>query len=77
MSAAGGILGCLIVLPLSGMSTAIGNFVTFSEISFDFRVTPAIMAVGMGFALIMGALGGVFPARSAAKKEILNALRES
>jgi ABC-type antimicrobial peptide transport system permease subunit len=34
------------------------------------------MALGIGFALIMGAIGGVFPARMAAKKEILVALRD-
>ena len=34
------------------------------------------MAIGIGFALIMGAIGGVFPARMAAKKEILCALRD-
>jgi putative ABC transport system permease protein len=76
LSAAGGVLGCLLVLPLNGMTAGIGNLVTFSEIAFDFRVSPSIMAAGVGFALLMGALGGVFPARMAAKKEILNALRE-
>jgi len=35
------------------------------------------MALGIGFSLLMGALGGFFPARAAAKKEILNALREA
>ncbi len=73
----GGLLGCLLAMPLNGMTTGIGNFVTFSEIAFDFRITPAIMATGIGFALLMGALGGLFPARMAAKKEILNALREA
>jgi ABC-type antimicrobial peptide transport system permease subunit len=34
------------------------------------------MAAGVIFALFMGAVGGVFPARMAAKKEILTALRE-
>lgn len=76
LSVLGGVLGCLLVLPLNGMSTGIGNFVTFSEIAFDFRVTPAIMAAGVGFALLMGTLGGFFPAGMAAKKEILNALRD-
>ncbi|MGD0201180.1 MAG: ABC transporter permease [Bryobacteraceae bacterium] len=76
LSAAGGVLGCLLVLPLNGMTAGIGNLVTFSEIAFDFRVSPSIIAAGVGFALLMGALGGVFPARMAAKKEILNALRE-
>jgi len=77
LSLAGGALGCLLVLLVNGKSAAVGNFVTFSEVSFDFRVTPAIMAAGVGFALLMGALGGFFPARAAARKEILEALRES
>lgn len=76
LSALGGLLGCLLVLPLNGMTTGIGNFITFSEIAFDFRISARIMAAGLGFALIMGTLGGFFPARTAAKKEILNALRE-
>ena len=76
LSLLGGLLGCLLVLPLNNIQTGIGNFVTFSEITFNFRVTPAIMAMGIGFALVMGAVGGLFPAASAARKEILTALRE-
>jgi putative ABC transport system permease protein len=75
LSMAGGLLGCVLVLPLNNITTGIGSFVTFSEISFNFRVSPEIMAIGVVFALIMGALGGFFPARSAAKTEILTALR--
>ena len=44
--------------------------------TFNFRVTPQIMAVGIAFALVMGAIGGLFPAASAARKEILTALRQ-
>jgi putative ABC transport system permease protein len=73
----GGLLGCLLVLPLNGVTTAVGSFVTFSETSFDFRITPAIMAAGLAFALFMGSLGGIFPARAAARKEILTALRDT
>ena len=76
LSVLGGLLGCVLVLPLNNITTGIGSFVTFSEISFNFRVTPEIMAAGVAFALIMGALGGLFPARSAANKEILTALRD-
>ena len=76
LSLLGGVLGCILVLPLNNIETGIGNFITFSEIAFSFQVTPAIMAIGMGFALVLGALGGVFPARNAARKEILSALRE-
>ncbi len=72
----GGLLGCLLVLPLNGITTGIGNFVTFSEIAFDFRVTPQIMLSGIVFAAVLGAVGGLFPARTAANKQILVALRD-
>jgi putative ABC transport system permease protein len=76
LSLIGGILGCLLVLPLNGLTTGMSNFTTFSEVAFNFQVSPAIMVTGVGFAMILGALGGFFPARSASKKEILTALRE-
>lgn len=76
LSLIGGILGCLLVLPLNGITTGIMNFATFSEVAFNFRVTPLIMVSGVCFAMILGAVGGFFPARNAAKKEILTALRE-
>jgi putative ABC transport system permease protein len=72
----GGVLGCLLALPLNGVTTGIGSFVTFSEIAFNFHVNLSAMLTGISFALIVGALGGFFPARNAARKEILTALRE-
>jgi ABC-type antimicrobial peptide transport system permease subunit len=77
LSAIGGVIGCLLVLPLNNISTGLGNFITFSETSFSFRVTPLIMLLGVLFAVVLGAIGGIFPARTAARKEILNALRET
>jgi putative ABC transport system permease protein len=76
LSAIGGLIGCILVLPLNNITTGLGNFITFSETSFSFRVTPLIMAIGVMFAVFLGAIGGIFPARMAARKEILNALRE-
>jgi len=75
LAALGGVLGCLLVLPLNNLSSGIGSFTTFSETSFQFRVTPAIIGIGMLFAGFMGTLGGLFPASNAARKEILVALR--
>jgi putative ABC transport system permease protein len=77
LAAIGGALGILLVLPLNNITTSVGNFVSFSEINFNFRVSPEVMMWGVGFALLMGAIGGLFPARMAARKEILTALRES
>jgi putative ABC transport system permease protein len=76
LSALGGVLGCLLVLPLNNITTGVGNFNTFAETAFNFSVSPEIMAAGIGFAMLLGAVGGLFPARSASKKEILTALRE-
>lgn len=77
LSIGGGIVGCLITLPLNGVTTGVGNFLTFSEIAFHFRVGLSAMTAGVIFAAIVGMLGGVLPARSAAKKEILGALHEA
>ncbi len=75
LSLMGGLVGCLLALPLNNLTTGIGSFVTFSEITFNLRITPAAMAAGIAFALLMGALGGLLPAGSAARKQILTALR--
>jgi putative ABC transport system permease protein len=71
----GGLLGCLLVMPLNGLTTAVGNS-NFAEMAFDLRVSPRLMAIGVGFAAILGCVGGLFPARNASRKEILTALRE-
>ena len=75
LSGLGGVLGCLMVLPLNGITTGIGNS-NFSETAFNFHVSGGIMLIGMAFAVILGAAGGLFPASNAARKEILTALRE-
>jgi putative ABC transport system permease protein len=72
----GGVIACIIVLPLNSVTTGLGNFITFSETSFNFHIGPEVMIIGLLFSLILGAAGGLLPARQAAKKEILNALRE-
>jgi putative ABC transport system permease protein len=75
LSGLGGVLGCLLVLPLNGITTGIGNS-NFSETAFNFHVSGEIMMIGMAFAVVLGAAGGLFPASNAARKEILTALRE-
>jgi len=74
LSLLGGLLGCALVLPLHGISTEIGNS-NFTEVAFNFRVTPQIMLAGIVMAVVLGSMGGLLPARMAAKKEILSALR--
>lgn len=77
LSLVGGLIACVIVLPLNNVTTGVGNFITFSETSFNFQIGPVVMVIGLIFSLLLGALGGILPARQAAQKEILTALREA
>jgi putative ABC transport system permease protein len=72
----GGVLGCVLALPINGITGGTANWQTFSEIAFAFRVTPGLVGIGMGFALLMGLFGGFFPARRASKQEPAGAMRE-
>jgi len=72
----GGLVGCVAVLPLNGLTTGTMNWQTFSHLAFAFRVTPPLLATGLGFALLMGLVGGVPPALRAARLPIAAALRE-
>ena len=71
----GGVIGCLIALPLNGLVTSTTNWATFSEIAFAFRITPGLLLAGLVFAVVMGMLGGFFPARRASKVPVIQALR--
>ena len=73
----GGLLGCLLALPVNGITTSTTNFASFSEIAFRFEVTPSMLLSGMIFAAVMGALGGWFPSRNAARRVIVEALRQA
>ena len=76
ISAVGGALGCLAVLPLNGLTTGAMNWQTFSHLAFAFRVTPLLLLIGIVFALVMGFVGGVPPAIRAARRPVAAALRE-
>jgi putative ABC transport system permease protein len=72
----GGVIGCLAALRLNGVTTGAMNFQTFSHMAFAFSVTPALLGIGMIFALVMGLIGGVPPAIRAANRPVVAALRE-
>jgi putative ABC transport system permease protein len=75
LSLAGGLIGCVLALPMNGITTSTTNFQAFSEVGFAFTVTPQALLAGLGFSAIMGLLGGFFPARRAAKQSLAAALR--
>ncbi len=75
IAAIGGVVGCLLALPMNGIVTSTTNWANFSEIAFSFRITPTLLVAGVIFALVMGTLGGFFPARRASKMAVVQAIR--
>jgi putative ABC transport system permease protein len=75
LSLVGGVLGCLIALPINGIATGTTNFQSFSEVSFAFKVTPQTLLTGLIVSAVLGALGGFFPALRAARQVPARALR--
>jgi putative ABC transport system permease protein len=72
----GGLAGCLAVLPFNGYSTGTANFQTFTEIVFSFNFGPVVLLQGVLLSLVMGLIGGLFPAVRAVRLNIIQALRE-
>jgi len=73
----GGALGGLLSLPMNGVATGTTNFLTFTEVAFQFRVTPALILGGFLFAAVMGVIGGFLPALQASRRAIVEGLRET
>ena len=72
----GGLLGALVsYLAFDGYTASTLSNVSFSQIAFDFAVTPELVQTGLAWALSLGALGGLFPAVRAAWLPITAALR--
>jgi putative ABC transport system permease protein len=71
----GGVIGGLIALPLNTITAGTTNFITFSELTFNFQVTPGLFLSGVIFAALMGLFGGFFPAWRASHESIVGALR--
>ena len=77
LATVGGVIGgALAYLGFNGFQTSTMNWQTFSQVAFGFAVTPSLLAQGLIYALIMGLLGGLFPAIRAARLPISRALRE-
>jgi putative ABC transport system permease protein len=73
----GALVGASIAYGLfNGYQAATMNFQTFSQVAFAFAVTPELLAQGAVFALVMGLLGGFFPALRAARQPVAAALRQ-
>jgi len=73
----GGVVGCLMALPLNGVRTGTTNFQTFTEVAFAFRITSDVLVPAVVFALVLGVLGGLWPAWRASRMRPTEALRRA
>jgi putative ABC transport system permease protein len=75
LASIGGVLGCLLALPMHGVSTGTMSFNSFSETVFEFRITPWLAAKGIVFAVVVGVIGSLLPAIRASRLPVINALK--
>jgi putative ABC transport system permease protein len=73
----GGAVGGLVAwAAFDGYQTSTMNFQSFSQVAFAFAVTPRLLGQALLYAMVMGLLGGLFPAWRAARLPVVTALRE-
>jgi putative ABC transport system permease protein len=71
----GGTIGLAAASFMRHVNVSTTNFQTFSELAFQFVLTPGIAAQAIAFALVMGIVGGVLPAWRASRLKIVDCLR--
>lgn len=78
LAAVGGLLGgTLAYFAFDGIATTTLNWQSFSQVAFAFEVTPGLLLRGILYAMLIGLVGGLFPAIRAARLPVATALRES
>jgi len=73
----GGVIGGAIAyVVFNGYHTSTINWQSFSQVAFAFRVTPLLLFQGFFYSVVIGLVGGLFPAVRAARTSVAAALRE-
>jgi putative ABC transport system permease protein len=75
LSLLGGVAGLGAASLMQAVNISTTNFATFSELAFQFALTPGIAVQSLLFALFMGFVGGFIPAWRAARLKIVDCLR--
>ncbi len=77
LAVAGGVIGGTIAyVVFNGYHASTINWQSFSQVAFAFRVTPALLVQGFCYSVVIGLVGGLFPAIRAARTSVAAALRE-
>jgi putative ABC transport system permease protein len=76
LALAGGVLGGAVAyLAFNGFQASTLNYQSFTQVTFAFAVTPVLLINGIGYALLLGLLGGLLPAIRAVHQPIVVGLR--
>jgi putative ABC transport system permease protein len=74
----GGAVGALVAYCVfDGLQASTINYQSFTQVSFAFSVTPALIVTGTAYALLLALIGGLFPAIYAARRAIIAGLRQA
>ena len=75
LSLLGGVLGCILAFYVNGKTTGTLNFQSFSEVVFQFRITPSLLLNGLLFSVIVGVIGSLLPAIRASRLPVISSLK--
>ena len=76
LAAVGGIAGAVLAwIAFDGYRAATMNWQSFSQVTFAFEVSPRLLIEGILYAMLIGTIGGLFPAIRAARQPVAVALR--
>ena len=75
LSLVGGVIGLAVASLMQSVDISTTNFQTFSELAFQFKLTPIIALQTLAFSLVMGFVGGFIPAWRASRMKIVDCLR--
>jgi putative ABC transport system permease protein len=59
----------------AGANAELSSYLSFTQVAFSFAVTPDLVARGLTWAMVLGLVGGLFPAIRAARRPVAEALR--
>jgi putative ABC transport system permease protein len=75
LALAGGLIGALLAYLLFNNMAVSTLGANFSQVVFQFKVTPALVQRGLVIAIVIGMIGGLLPALRATRQPVTTALR--
>lgn len=75
LALAGGAIGCALAIPFNWITTSTISFDTFSEIVFEFQITPWLIVQALAFSFAIGVAGSFLPALRVSRMPVIAAVK--